>query len=208
MSSDTDTTTAASTDTQPAGDSDPGDGEETVPPLQEDEEEHTPVAVEHAPPRESQGIALGAAVVGAALTTPFALLALPFGLAGVVVFAGGLIVTNSRGWLTIGTALVLIGTILTGAYGAVPAELMLVGVTATVLAWDVGQHGIGLGQQLGADTRIRRALFVHTAISTVVLGSISTVVYLISLVGPGGRPAPAVAVAVIGIVAAAWMLRN
>jgi len=208
MSSDTDTTTARSTDTQPAEGDESNREKGTVSPLQEDDEERTPVSIKHAPPRESQVIAIGAGVVGAALTAPFALLALPFGLAGVVVFAGGLFVTNSRGWLSIGTALILLGTVLTGAYGAVPAELMLVGVTATVLAWDVGQHGIGLGQQLGADTHIRRALFVHTAISTVVLGSVSTVVYLISLVGGGGRPAPAVAVAVVGIVAVAWLLRS
>jgi hypothetical protein len=34
------------------------------------------------------------------------------------------------------------------------------------------------------------------------------VVYLVSLVGAGGRPAPAVAVAVLGILLVAWLLRS
>jgi hypothetical protein len=199
MSSETDTTTAASTGAQET---------EEQAAVALSHEERTPVAIEHTPPRESRLIALGAGVVGVVLTAPFALLALPFGLAGVVILAGGLYLTHSRGWLSIGTALILSGAVITGAYGAAPTELMLIGVTSTVLAWDVGQHGIGLGEQLGANTHTQRVQFVHTAVSAVVLGSISTVVYLVSLAGSGGRPAPAVAVAVLGIVVVAWLLRS
>lgn len=170
-------------------------------------DERLPIDVDHAPPRLSQGIALVAISIGALLTTVFSMLALPFGIAGVALIAGSLFTTYSRTWLTVGTALVLVGAIVTGAYGAVSPELMLVGVGATVLAWDVGQHGIVLGEQLGRRTRSTRNLVVHTTSTTVVIGFISAMGYLGYVIAGGGRHASAVAVAILGLILIAWVFR-
>lgn len=170
--------------------------------------DRAPIDVDHAPPRLSQGIALGGVLVGALSTTLFATLALPFGVAGVVLVASGLFVTHSRSWLSVGTALVLVGAIVTGAYGAVSPALMLVGVGATILAWDVGQHGLVLGQQLGRRPRSTRTLLVHAASTTVVIGLVSAVAYIAYVLAGGGRHAAAVAVVILGLIGMAWLFRR
>jgi hypothetical protein len=172
------------------------------------DEEPELVDVEHAPSRLTQGIAMVAAVVGVGLTAPFAVLALPFGLAGLALVAGGVFVTHSRGWLTVGTALILVGALQTGAYGTVPAELMLVGVGAAIVGWDAGQHGLTIGEQLGRGARTQRAEVVHVAVSVLFIGMSSTVAYLLYLFGGGGRDAAAVALALLGIIGMAWLLRG
>jgi len=173
-----------------------------------DDEEREPVDVEHAPPRLSQALSTGGALVGAGLTVPFALLAIPFGLSGVAIVALSLFKVHSRGWLSIGTALVLVGSLISGAYGAVTPEIMLVGVASTVLAWDLGQHGISIGEQLGRKTRSKRLQLVHAATSAVVIGLVSFVAYFVYLFSGDGRPGPAVALIVLGIVVMAWLFRS
>lgn len=174
----------------------------------EEPEEREAVDVDHAPPRLSQALSVGAVVAGAVLTAPFAILAIPFALAGAAIVAAGLFVVESRGWLSIGTAFVLLGALVSGAYGAVPAELMLVGVALTVLAWDVGQHGISIGEQLGRATRTRRLQLVHAATSAMAIGLVGFVTYFVYLFSTDGRPGPAVALLVVGIVVLVWTLRS
>jgi len=171
-------------------------------------EDRTPVDVDHAPPRTSQVIALVAILLGALSTAPYATLAIPFGLAGVALVAVALVRTHSREWLTVGTALVLVGAVVTGAYGAVPVELMVVGVGATVLAWDVGQHGIVAGEQLGRQPVSDRNLLVHAATGVVALGVVSALAYAAFLLAGSGRQASAVTVVVVGLVVAAWVFRS
>jgi len=171
-------------------------------------DEPEPVDVEHAPPRLTQFVAAGGAVLGAALTAPFVLLALPFGLAGAAIATTSAFLTHSRGWLTLGTGLVLVGAIITGTYGAVPPSLMLVSIGAAVLGWDVGQYGIVVGEQLGRQTRSRRIQVIHAATSAVVIGVISAVAYLVYLFAGSGRPAQAVALVVLGVIVLGWVFRS
>lgn len=170
--------------------------------------DRTPIDVNHAPPRLAQGIAISAILSGALLTTPFATLAIPFGMAGVVIVMAAILVRQSRGWLSVGAALVLFGALVTGAYGAVSPELMLVGVGATLLAWDVGQHGLVIGEQLGRRPRSTRNLVVHVTSSAVVIGLISAIAYLGYLLAGSGRQASAVAVVILGIIIMAWVFRS
>jgi hypothetical protein len=167
-----------------------------------------PVDVDHALPPISQGIAIIAALLGALLTTLYASLAVPFGIAGVALVAGALFITRSRRWLSVGSVLVLVGAIVTGAYGAVSPELMLVGIGATILAWDVGQHGIVIGEQLGRRTRTTRNLLVHATSSAVVIGLVSGVAYLGYLVARDGRHASAVVLVLLGVITMAWIFRS
>jgi len=191
-----DTAVATTADAGPASESE----SESEPP--------EPVDVEHAPPRLTQFVAAGGAILGAALTAPFVLLALPFGIAGATIVAASAFLVQSRGWLTVGTGLVLVGTVVTGVYGAVPPALMLASVGATILGWDVGQHGIVIGEQLGRSPRSRRIQVVHAATSAIVIGGISAVAYLVYLFAGDGRPAQAVALVVLGVIVLAWVFRS
>lgn len=207
MSSDTTAAGGSSLDEETAEEETPPDTESVVAPTTEDEE-RTPVSVDHRPPRASQLITMLAVIMGVMLTVPYAILAIPFGVSGVALVAMGTFYTYSRSWLTAGTALILLGTIVTGAYGAVPPELMLLGVGAVIIGWDAGQHGIVIGNQLGRETHSRRNLLVHTTISALVVGLISTIVFLAFLLASGGQQAPAVAVVIIGITILTWVYRN
>lgn len=177
-----------------------------IPPGEDEEPE--PIEITHAPPRLSQLIAAGGIVLGTVLTIPFAFLAIPFGLSGLALFLASLFKVHSRGWLSVGTALVLVGALLPGAYGAIQPELLLLAVGSTVLAWDLGQHGISIGDQLGRDTKSYRLQLVHAAISAFVIGFISFVGYFVYLLMGTGRPAPAVVLIVMGIVLFTWMYRS
>lgn len=205
------TDSTADGDEQPADTNAPSDSEgvsaETTP-VAEDVDDSGPVVVDHAPPRLSQIVASVAGLVGAGLTAPFALLALPFGLAGVVMVATSLFVAESRRWLSVGVALVFAGTLISGAFGAVPPELMLLSVASTILAWDIGHHAFSLGDQLGRNTPTQRLEIVHMATSAVAIGVVSFVGYFVYLFSGDGRPAPAVALLVLGIVVMGWMFRN
>lgn len=195
-----------------AGDGSRTDGED--PPVDVDHDtavdldRDRPVDVDHAPPRTAQVMTVVAILLGALSTAPYATLAIPFGLAGVAIVAAAIFWRYSRSWLTAGTALVLVGALVTGAYGAVPSELMVVGVGATLLAWDVGQHGIVIGEQLGRDARTDRNLQVHAATGVVTIGIVSAIAYVSFRLAGSGRPAPAVTVVVIGLVIAAWVFRS
>ena len=173
-----------------------------------DEEEDDYVEVAHAPPRFSQVVSVVAALVAVVLTAPFAVLAAPFGLGGLVMVAVSVFSKHSRGWLTAGVGMILFGTLITGGYGTLPAELLLVAVGAALVAWDTGQYGIVLGNQLGRQAASQRIQIVHLAGSAIAIGVASAFAYLIFLLSAGGQPAPAVAVAVIGIVLLAWTLRT
>lgn len=171
------------------------------------ESESEVLDVEHAPPRIAQIVAVAGALTGVALTVPFAILAIPFGVAGFVLVAASVLSLYSRGWLTAGVGMMLFAALVAGATGAIPAELLLVGVGATLVAWDAGQHGFVLGEQLGRQAPSRRNQIVHITTSAVVIATASTFAYLVFAIGADGRPEPAVATAVVGLVMLVWTLR-
>lgn len=181
---------------------------ETTTGVDEAEDDEQPIEIEHAPPRITQVVAGVAALIGTLLTAPFVPLAIPFGLAGLVIVAGSLFVMYSIGWLTIGTGMILLAALISGAYGALSPELMLVAVGATIVAWDAGQHGIVIGEQLGRQTRSQRNQIVHIAASSLVIALVSAFVYFVYLLGGDGRPAPAVAIVVVGVLIMAWVYRS
>lgn len=195
-------------DADTASEPETADAAVASPEVAPDEEEDDYVEVEHAPPRFSQVVSVAAALVAVVLTAPFAILAIPFGLGGLVMVAVSVFSKYSRGWLTAGTGMILFGTLITGGYGTLPAELLLVAVGAALVAWDTGQNGIVLGNQLGRQASSQRIQVVHLAGSAIAIGVVSAFAYVIYLLGAGGQPAPAVAVAVIGVVLLAWTLRT
>lgn len=174
----------------------------------EDEDELELVELELRPARIGQGITLGAALVGVALSAPFTVLAIPFGLAGLTLAAVSLTYKPSKGWLTIAVALMFSGVLISAAFGVLPAEIVLLSVGAIIISWDSGQHAISLGNQVGRQTRSHRNQLVHTAATVLAVTVASGALFGIYVFAGQGYPAPAVGVVIIGIVVAAWLLRK
>ena len=129
-------------------------------------------AIDHAPPRTSVALAIVVAAVGTlslALSGPAAVV----GAVGVVGLAVGLR-SSSRAVVTLGAAGLFCGTLLAGLAGA-PPSLLLAATAATVVAWDVAEFGIDLGETVGRGATTRRAELVHAGASGA-----------LALVGTGG----------------------
>lgn len=87
--------------------------------------------------------------------------ALVAGALGVAVLAVGL-VRGSRLAVSAGAVGLLVGVLLAGVLGAAPEPLVF-STAATVVAWDVAENAVGLGEQLGRGADTRRAELVHAA---------------------------------------------
>jgi len=93
------------------------------------------------------------------------------GVVGVTLVALGVIPLRGSGsrWLVkLGTALVLLTVLLAGVVARPGLSTLLVGAVATVLAWDAGEHAIGLGAQLGRRATTWPAEVAHVGASAVV----------------------------------------
>lgn len=157
--------------------------------------------LDHAPARTSAGIAVVAAgvaiaVVGAPTATVIGGTGLVFLLLGVL-----------RGWrraVTVGAFVIFLGVVYAGLQDAPPEELLLAGA-ATVIAWDVGEQAINVGEQLGRAAPTARGEVVHAASSTVVGVVTVGVGYVVFRLATGGQPLTALVIllaAVIALVAA------
>jgi hypothetical protein len=164
------------------------------------------VTVTRAPSRLSRSLALLAgsgSLVGSSLGATDAL---PAGLVGLALLGGGLL-AGSRRLATYGTAGLLVGVVVAGLRGAGPASL-LVGLLGAVLAWDITDHGVSVGQHLGREADTRRVELVHAAASLLV-GSVGAGVgYLVYVVATGGQPVSALVLLLVGVVVLVGALRS
>jgi hypothetical protein len=118
--------------------------------------------IDDAPPRASAAIAVGVAILGAlalAVSGP----AFAVGAIGVISLAVG-VRSVSRTAVTLGAVGLFSGTVLAGLAGG-PPPLLLVATAAAVVAWDVAEFGIGLGETVGRGADTRRAELVHAGAS-------------------------------------------
>jgi hypothetical protein len=118
--------------------------------------------IDDAPPRLSAAIAVGIALLGAlalAVSGP----AFAVGAVGVISLAVGLR-SVSRAAVTLGAVGLFCGTLLAGLAGG-PPPLLLVATAAAIVAWDVAEFGIGLGETVGKEADTRRAELVHAGAS-------------------------------------------
>jgi len=95
------------------------------------------------------------------------------GLLGALVVGLGVVPVRGVGsrWLVkIGTGLVLVAVFAAGVVGEPGLTTLLLGVAATVLAWDAGEHAIGIGAQLGRRASTWRIELSHVAASALVGG--------------------------------------
>lgn len=169
--------------------------------------EHEPIAVDHSPTLLSTYGAIGAGVVAALTSALFSLLALPLGIAGVTAVGAGLLVTESRKWVTLGAGSLLLCILVAGGFGT-PAEFLLVSTVATVLSWDLGHNAISLGEQLGRHTRTRRNEIIHGAFSTLV-GMVAAIFgYGFYATAGSGQPIAALSMVLAGVVFLIWAIRT
>ncbi|WP_435126991.1 DUF7519 family protein [Halobaculum sp. D14] len=156
--------------------------------------------------------ALGVAVAALPAAVGTASVALVAPAAGAVAAVGFLLVVvgtrgSSRrvlGWGAVGLAL---GVLAAGTVGGAGAAPLLVGALGTVLAWDLGEHAVGVGEQLGAETDATRTIGFHAAASVTVGAVGAAVAFGVYSTATGGQPLVALFFLLAGAVALVSALR-
>lgn len=97
------------------------------------------------------------------------------GMVGLVLLVAGVAGLRSR-WerhlVTAGTALVLVGVVGSGVSMEADTLTLLAAVVATVVAWDLGEQAINLGEQVGRQAQSRSVEIVH-GFGGVVVGAVA-----------------------------------
>jgi len=146
--------------------------------------------IDRSPAVPSSVAAAGLGLVVLAALGPFSGIALGLCVVGFAGLAVGLL-RGSRSVVSGGASGLLLGTA-AGSVNGAPVLLTLIGLVATVLAWDVGQRAIDIGQQLGRDAETK-TLELFGLVRSVAVGVGTGVTgYLIYLVGAGGQSLSAV----------------
>lgn len=123
------------------------------------------------------GIAGGTAVLGAiglgwiSAGQPSAQLELLPGMVGLALLAagvGGVRTRWKRGLIMAGAAGLFLGVLTSGVVHGAPALFLLGATIATVVAWDVGEQAVNLGEQVGTRAVSWPAELVHATGSVVV----------------------------------------
>ncbi|GAA0724601.1 hypothetical protein J2744_002396 [Halorubrum trapanicum] len=148
-------------------------------------------------------VAIVASLAAAGVAATAGAVASPIGgaLLGVAAlgFLGGALRRSTR-VLTWGAAVGVVGVAVAGYRGA-PAEALLVAAVGLAVAWDVADHGVGLGEQVGRGARVRRNVAVHAGTSLLVGALAAGLVYGVTLAVGGGQPVAALALLLAGGIA-------
>lgn len=167
----------------------------------------TTVDVDHSPTKASSYAAVIAGFFAAVTSAPFSLLTVPLGFGGVAIMAGGLFVRKNRSWVTFGAAGLLLSVLISGLFGT-PGEMLLISAAGTVLAWDLGQHAISLGDQIGRHSKTWRNEALHGSATAIVAMLSAAFGYVVYSSAGGGQPVAAVIMLSLGIVFLVWAIRT
>lgn len=167
----------------------------------------TVVEIDHSPTVASSAGAVAAGMIAALASAPFALLALPLGFGGIAILAYGLFGSADRTTVSIGTVGLFLSVIVAGGFGT-PLEFLLLGMAATMVAWDLGQNAIGLGEQVGRHSKTTRSEAIHASISVLVAMLAAVVGYVVYHSAGGGRPVAALTAVLVGVVLLLWAIRS
>lgn len=165
--------------------------------------------IDRRPVRLSAVVSLGAGALAALAAMLTASVGGALAGLGVVALAPGLVL-GSRRLVHVGGVVLAAGMVVAGATGSgAAAELfLLVGTASTVVAWDVGQNAIGLGQQLGQAAETTRAELAHLGASLVV-GTVTVgVAYGLYQFAGSGQPLPALVMLLVAALALTTALRQ
>ncbi|KAB1197143.1 MULTISPECIES: hypothetical protein [Haloferax] len=158
------------------------------------------------PTRSGAAIALsaaGLATLALAFTTATAAVG---GLVGTLVIAAGL-TRGSRRTLDAAGGVFFLALLFAGL-GGVGTEALLLAAVASILAWDVAENALSVGEHLGRETDTTRLEIVHAATTLVVLTVGAGVVYAIWAVASGGQPIAAVVLLLVGAIALVAAVRR
>ena len=166
------------------------------------------VDLEFGPRRFSAFVAIFAGVMATATSAPYHGLSLPFGLLGLVFLVFGALFGKSRGWISLGVTSIFIGVLVAGVFDAITVPMTLMATVGTMIAWDVGQHAVTIGEQFSRESPTRRGEATHAAASTIVGVLAAGVAYGIYVAGSGGQPALAILFLGLGATFLIWALRD
>lgn len=128
------------------------------------------------------------------------------GLLGIFVLAAG-VAPARRGWerrlVASGTGLVFLSVVVSGVVQTTDLWPLLVAGAATIVAWDVSEHAVSLGYQVGEDARTLRAELTHALATVVVAGAAILAVYVVEGLGVSDLPFAALAALLLAGVALA-----
>jgi hypothetical protein len=161
---------------------------------------------DHAPTRLGSALAVGAAGLAAVTGTGGSGGWVMLAPAGAVVVTGGLW-RGDRRLVTAGCGALLCAALVTGLSGGAPARTVLA-VAATMVAWDIGEHAVTLGDQLGRRANTWRLELLHAAVAVAVATGGVSVVSLSFLLGGGGHPLVALVALLVGSVALLTAIRS
>lgn len=117
------------------------------------------------------GVVLLALVLGIARAAGGARLELLPGVVGLAVLTAGLAAVlpgRERHFVTAGTGAVLLGVFASGVVSGAPAPRLLAATVATVVAWDLGEQAVNMGEHVGREARTWPVELVHGAASVLV----------------------------------------
>ena len=161
-------------------------------------------AADESPTRLSAGIATVAAAVslvavGTADATGLVAATIGAALVGVGALVG------RRAAVTLGALALFAGVVAAGLNAGSPAPL-LVGAVGTVVAWDAGRYGIGLGEQVGRAPATATVELRHAAATLGVGVATAGVAAGIYAVAGGGQPLSALVFLLVAALALASAL--
>lgn len=164
------------------------------------------MTVTRKPPR------LGVAMAGLAAAVGAAALALvsPTGgglAAAATAFVAVGTLTGSRRLLGIGAVTLCVGVLVAGGLAGAGAGPLLAGGIAAALSWDLGEHAVGLGEQLGRGTDVTRNLVTHAAGSVSVGAVAGAVTFGVYSAAAGGQPVVALVFLLVGAIALVSAIR-
>lgn len=143
---------------------------------------------------------LGATIV---LATADPLAALPGVLAVVSLVVAGR--RRSR-WALGAAAMAFVASFMLAGLGGASPDVVIGSAVLAVVAWDVLEHGITLGEHVGRDARTQRNIVVHGG-TTLLVGTLVAGVAIASIaVVPAGWPVMALVFAIVAGVLALLMI--
>ncbi|QLG29053.1 hypothetical protein HUG10_16570 [Halorarum halophilum] len=151
----------------------------------------------------------GAALAALAGTSALALyspVGAGIGAVGVVLVVAGLL-RPSRRVLGAGAVAIVCAVLAASAFDGAGVGASLAGTVAAAVAWDLGEHALGLGEQLGRETDVTRNVAVHTGASVAVGAVGAGVAFGTYSAATGGQPVVALVFLLVGAVLLASAVR-
>jgi hypothetical protein len=110
-------------------------------------------------------------------------------------------------FVTLGGAALAVSVVL-GAATGIDAVYALVGGVGAVVAYDAGEHAVGLGVDVGEHARVGQSVLVHVGSTASVCLLVAAGAYVVYLYGPSSLPLMALLTLLLGGVFLAYVLED